>query len=93
MQDKNVEVDKTWLKIELLDKVQQFRPVDKYVIDEEAKKYNKIVLRLPPYHCELNPIDLAWSVIKNHVRHNNTTFKLNYVRQLLIDVISGTKLS
>ncbi|XP_008181221.1 uncharacterized protein LOC103308857 [Acyrthosiphon pisum] len=85
LQDKNVEVDKTWLKIELLDKVHQFRPVDKYVIDEEAKKYNKIVLRLPPYHCELNPIELAWSVVKNYVRHNNTTYKLNDVRQLLID--------
>ncbi|XP_026815523.1 uncharacterized protein LOC113555299 [Rhopalosiphum maidis] len=85
LQDKNVEIDKTWLKIELLDKVQQFQPVNKYVIDEEAKKYNKIVLRLPPYHCELNPIELAWSVVKNHVRQNNSTYKLSDVRQLLID--------
>jgi len=28
---------------------------------------------------------MAWSVVKGHVKTNNTTFKLNDVRQLLID--------
>ena len=56
---------------------------DKYVIDEEALKSNKLVLRLQPYHCELNPIELAWSVVKNHVKQNNTTFKLNDVKNVL----------
>ncbi|KAL4153157.1 hypothetical protein QTP88_000990 [Uroleucon formosanum] len=37
----------------------------------------------PPYHSELNPIELAWSVVKNHVKQNNTTFKLNDVKILL----------
>ena len=23
------------------------------------------VIRLPPYHCELNPIELAWAAEKN----------------------------
>ncbi|KAL4096463.1 hypothetical protein QTP88_021412 [Uroleucon formosanum] len=32
---------------------------------------------------ELNPIELAWSVVKNHVKQNNTTFKLNDVKILL----------
>lgn len=44
---------------------------DKYVIDEEALKCGKKVLRLPPYHCELNAIELARSVVKNHVKTNN----------------------
>lgn len=30
---------------------------------------------------------MAWSVVKNHVKNNNTTFKINDVRQLLIDGI------
>ncbi|KAF0704727.1 DUF4371 domain-containing protein [Aphis craccivora] len=70
----------------LLEKVREIRHHhDKYIIDEEALKSNKIVLRLPPYHCELNAIEMAWSVVKNHVKNNNTIFKINDVR--LIDGI------
>ncbi|XP_050065994.1 uncharacterized protein LOC126555073 [Aphis gossypii] len=72
----------------LLEKVQEIRHHhDKYVIDEKALKSNKTVLRLPSYHCELNAIEMAWSVVKNHVKKNNTSFKINDVRQLLIDGI------
>ncbi|KAL4155970.1 hypothetical protein QTP88_000005 [Uroleucon formosanum] len=56
---------------------------DKYVIDEYAKDNNKTVLRLPPYHCELNPIELAWSSVKSYVRTHNSTFKLKDVKELL----------
>lgn len=48
---------------------------------------NHVVLRLPPYHCELNPIELAWSSVKNHVRMNNTTYKLPDVKNLLLEGI------
>jgi len=85
LEDKNVVVDRKMVKLELMQKVKEIRTTEKYAIDEKAMESNKIVLRLPPYHCELNPIELAWSVIKNHVKQNNTTFKLNDVRQLLID--------
>ena len=30
-----------------------------------AKEYGHEILRLPPYHCELNPIELAWAAEKN----------------------------
>lgn len=56
---------------------------DKYVIDDYAKDNNKTVLRLPPYHCELNPIELAWSSVKSYVRTHNSTFKLKDVKELL----------
>lgn len=84
LKSKGVVLDKPMIKFRLLDMVNEIRPRhDKYVIDEEALKVNKLVLRLPPYHCELNPIELAWSVMKNHVKQNNTSFKLNDVRILL----------
>lgn len=77
-------ITQTLVKSQLLEIAQKHKSShDKYVIDEVAKEHDKVVLRLPPYHCELNPIELAWSWIKNYVRMNNTTFKLNDVHDLL----------
>lgn len=81
-------MDTSLVKHLLLEKVQEIRHHhDKYLIDEETLKSNKTVLRLPPYHCELNAIEMGWSVVKNHVKKNNTSFKINDVKQLLIDGI------
>ncbi|XP_027843956.2 uncharacterized protein LOC114124782 [Aphis gossypii] len=72
------------VKIDLMKKVRKLKKqYDKYVIDEYAKDNQKIVLRLPPYHCELNPIELAWSSVKNYVRTHNNTFKIKDVLDLL----------
>lgn len=49
---------------------------------------NKTVLRLPPYHCELNPIELAWPIVERHVKSNNKNFKLPDVRNLLVEGIA-----
>lgn len=53
-------VDQTMIIPELLEVVRRIKPIyNKYVIDEMVLQQNKTVLRLPPYHCELNPIELA----------------------------------
>ncbi|CAH4034426.1 unnamed protein product [Pieris brassicae] len=57
--------------------------VKSYVIDEMAKAAGVEVLRLPPYHCELNPIELVWADVKGYVARNNTTFKMVDVKKLL----------
>lgn len=88
LEDKGEVVDNTMVIPELLDIVKRIKPLhNKYVIDELAKASNKTILRLPPYHCELNPIELAWSSVKNHIKMNNTTFKLPDVKNLLIEGI------
>ncbi|KAJ4447875.1 hypothetical protein ANN_09884 [Periplaneta americana] len=43
-----------------------------YIVDKLAASYGHEV-RLPPYHCVLNPIKLVWARLKSHVRKNNTT--------------------
>jgi len=48
-------------------------------------RHKKSILRLPPYYSELNPIELVWSSVKNNAKLNNTTFKLSYVKNLLIE--------
>jgi len=58
---------------------------DKYVINDIAKQDNKTILRLPPYYCELNPIEMVWSMVmlKGYVKSNNNTFKIQDVKLLL----------
>lgn len=68
--------------------VKRIKPrYNEYVIDEYVKEHNRVILQLPPYHCELNPIELAWLVVKNHVKMNNTAFELQDVDKLLHDGI------
>lgn len=82
--DKGEVTDQTMVKEQLLERVQILKPqFNEYVIDELAKSADKTVLRLPPYHCELNPIELAWASVKNYVKMNNSTFKMNDVKKLL----------
>ena len=42
----------------------------------------KYVVHLPPYHCELNPIELAWSQVKRYIKENNQLFTLTAVKEL-----------
>ncbi|CAI6343204.1 unnamed protein product [Macrosiphum euphorbiae] len=77
-------------KVALMDIVNQIKPqFDKYVIDEYIKSKNMAVLRLPPHHSELNPIELAWSSVKNYIKMNNSTFKLPDVKKLVIEAVSA----
>lgn len=81
---KGIVADMSLLKKELLQLANKEKPkYNKYVIDEEAKLQQKTILRLPPYHCELNPIELIWSQVKGYVAGNNKTFSLPEVRKLL----------
>ena len=39
------------------------------VMETVAKEYGHEILHLPPYHCELNPIELAWAAEKTRRAH------------------------
>ncbi|KAL4126162.1 hypothetical protein QTP88_010388 [Uroleucon formosanum] len=88
LDEKGEVYDKPLIKFRLMEIVNRIKPrYNKYVNEEYVKEHNRVVLRLPPYHCELNPIELAWSVVKKHVKMNNSTFKLQDVHKLLHDGI------
>jgi transposase len=42
-----------------------------------------LLLRLPPYHCQYNPIKLVWAQVKHEVADKNTTFRLSDVGILM----------
>lgn len=58
-----------------------------YRVDILANQHGHTVVRLPPYHCELNPIEQVWSEVKRFVAANNTQYTLLHVQQLLHDGI------
>ena len=53
-----------------------------------AEKRGITILRLPPYHCELNPIELVWAQVKGEVRRNNVTFKLQDIKKLFEEALN-----
>ncbi|XP_054267205.1 uncharacterized protein LOC128989347 [Macrosteles quadrilineatus] len=73
---------------ELLNIVRSHRKEYKrFEIDDIALWMGHEVVRLPPYHCQYNPIELIWSQVKGEVAEQNKTFKIKDVRNLLEESI------
>ncbi|CAH2095722.1 unnamed protein product [Euphydryas editha] len=65
---KNIPFDDDEVKRQLMEKVSNVKENFKsIVIDQMAEQKGVTVLRLPPYHCEINPIELIWADIKGYV--------------------------
>ncbi|KAH6923948.1 hypothetical protein HPB50_009616 [Hyalomma asiaticum] len=55
---------------------------DRYRVDCIAEAAGHLVVRLPPYNCQLNPIEHVWSDVKGFVAAANKTFKVQDVDTL-----------
>lgn len=51
--------------------------VKQYCVDNLAQQHGHQVVRLPPYYCIFNPIELVWSALKRNVRRENKTPSLS----------------
>ncbi len=56
------------LKSELYELCKKMAPPPVFKIDQLAEEYGHKILRTPQYHCELQPIESCWGVVKNHCR-------------------------
>ncbi|KAF0748982.1 DDE 3 domain-containing protein [Aphis craccivora] len=69
---------------ELREKVKLTMPKEKkYKSDEIALQMGHEVVKLPPYHCQYNPIELIWAQVKGKVDENNNTFKMADIEVLV----------
>jgi len=61
----------------------------KYELDQLALEMGHEVVRLPPYHCQYNPIKLIWAQVKGQVAKNNTTFKMSDLERLTHEALDS----
>jgi hypothetical protein len=52
-------------------------------------KSGRQVLRLPTYHCSLNPTELVWSQVKGYVVRNNAKFTITEVKEQLLQGVQS----
>lgn len=68
----NVQHDPSVSKQKLIQIAKLNKEKQRYVIDEIARANGHQVLRLPPYYCQFNPIELIWAQVKSDVRSKNS---------------------
>ena len=59
------------IKPELYELIKSKKQPPVYKVDESLKRKGHEVLRLPPYHCEFNPIELIWGDLEGKISHLN----------------------
>ena len=69
-------------------KIKDAKPTKQFETDVIADKFTHKVLRLPVAQPELNPIELAWSVVKGYVAKHNQKFTLKEVEALVPQAIN-----
>lgn len=89
LQEKGIIFNADLRKWEIYEIVKLHKPPQpKYDIDARAAELGFTVIRLPPYHCQYNPIEMVWGYLKAYVKDRNKTFKLTDVQNLFMEAIS-----
>uniref|UniRef100_A0A6P7H399 Uncharacterized protein LOC114345581 n=1 Tax=Diabrotica virgifera virgifera TaxID=50390 RepID=A0A6P7H399_DIAVI len=77
LRKRNLPFSEDMLKVDLYSIVQSHKPRFKaYEIDRILCNSGHLVLRLPPYHPDLNPIELVWAALKKYVADKNVDFEV-----------------
>lgn len=64
----NLHDDRSMLKSELYEVCKKLAPPPSFKLDRLAEQQGHKILRTPQYHCELQPIESCWGVVKNYCR-------------------------
>ncbi len=70
------------LKSEMVEILNKISPEPIFEMDEIAKLHGHEIIRTPPYHPELQPIEICWGVVKNHIARNSDFTMSNLFEQL-----------
>ena len=82
LRQNGIPIQEDCLKPELVEIIKKIAPTPTYALDEIAAEQGHKVLRTPPYHPELQPIEICWGVVKNQIARNCDFTMLNLLKQL-----------
>lgn len=90
LNEKNIEFHPLETLAELHQKVKALIPRQKkYLLDQIALEKGHEVIRLPPYHCQYNAIELIWAQVKGQVAKKNNTFKMVDIERLTHEALDA----
>ncbi|KIH52199.1 hypothetical protein ANCDUO_17701 [Ancylostoma duodenale] len=74
LRSKGIEVATDSTKADLLEELQHFlssrggvSALRRYAVENICADFGVAVIRLPPFHCFFNPIEMCWSQMKSHL--------------------------
>lgn len=63
----NISFPQKATKAKLVEILRRHKPESIYEIDTILSTHGHKVIRLPPYHCDMNPIEMIWGILKSKV--------------------------
>nr|XP_046471014.1 uncharacterized protein LOC124213606 [Neodiprion pinetum] len=90
LRDRDIQYRENMLKPELYNLIKLNKDLHKkFSVDNILAENNHSVLRLPPYHPDLNPIEMAWANIKGYVSSKNVTWNFEKVKELVNEKVAA----
>lgn len=89
LKSRNIPCTDDMYKAELYNLINLNKPLyEEYYFDSILQEYGHSVVRLPPYHPELNPMELIWARVKNDVAAHNIDNRIDFVQQMVQEKFS-----
>jgi len=82
LEKNNIPLKEDCLKVEMIEILNKIAPLPTYALDEIATEHGHEILRTPPYHPELQPIETCWAVVKNQIARTCDFTMANLLTQL-----------
>jgi len=82
LEQNNIPLKEDCLKVEMIEILNKMAPIPTYALDEIAAEHGHEILRTPPYHPELQPIETCWAAVKNQIARTCDFTMANLAAQL-----------
>lgn len=89
LQAHNIEFPSESTKPELYLIIKQHKPPKNYKIDKLLAENGHEVVRLPPYNCDLNPIEYIWNLMKMRVSEKNVEQLESRIESLTLEALAS----
>ncbi|XP_026736219.1 uncharacterized protein LOC113499852 isoform X2 [Trichoplusia ni] len=89
LQAHNIEFPDNSTKLELYLIIKQNKLPKNFKIDKLLADHGHEVLRLPPYNCDLNPIEYIWNLLKQRVSEKNVEQLESKIESLTLEALAS----